>query len=191
MPAKKSTREKTSARAKRPIGLTSAIGPKATTMVVIGVIAGGLFVGARLKSAPKDPSPVSASAEMSAPAKTIAKKAAAPSVSYGSPAAPGTASVAAASTPAANAPAVTITGCLERTDDTFRLKNTTGADAPRSRSWKSGFLKKGSAQIEVVDASRTLKLADQVGHRVSVTGTLVDREMRVRSMRRLAAACGD
>jgi len=84
---------------------------------------------------------------------------------------------------------VTITGCLERDDETFRLKNTSGADAPRSRSWKSAFLKKGSAPVEVVDASKRLKLTNHIGQRVSVTGTLSDGEMRVRSMRRIAASC--
>jgi hypothetical protein len=84
---------------------------------------------------------------------------------------------------------VTITGCLERDDDTFRLKDTTGADAPRLRSWKSGFLKKDSASIGVVDAADGLKLSDHVGQRISVTGLLVDREMRVRSLRRVAASC--
>jgi hypothetical protein len=84
---------------------------------------------------------------------------------------------------------VTITGCLERDDETFRLKDTAGADAPKSRSWKSGFLKKGSASIEVVDASKRLKLPDHVGQRVSVTGVLVNREMQVRSMQRVATSC--
>jgi hypothetical protein len=84
---------------------------------------------------------------------------------------------------------VTITGCLERVDETFRLKDTAGADAPKSRSWKSGFLKKGSASIEVVDASKRLKLPDHVGQRVSVTGVLVNREMQVRSMQRVATSC--
>jgi hypothetical protein len=84
---------------------------------------------------------------------------------------------------------VTISGCLERSDETFRLKDTAGADAPKSRSWKSGFLKKGSASIAVVDASHRLKLPDHVGQRVSVTGSLVDREMQVRSLQRIAASC--
>jgi hypothetical protein len=84
---------------------------------------------------------------------------------------------------------VTITGCLERDDETFRLKDTSGADAPRTRSWKSAFLKKGSAPVEVVDASKRLKLTNHIGQRVSVTGTLSDGEMRVRSMRRIAATC--
>jgi hypothetical protein len=76
---------------------------------------------------------------------------------------------------------VTVTGCLERHDETFRLKDTTGADAAMSRSWKSGFLKKRPAPIEVVDSANRLKLTDHVGQRVSVTGVLADREMQVRS----------
>lgn len=193
MPAKKSTRVKIPVSGKRPIGLTSALGPKATTMVVIGVMAGGILVAARQQSKPKDVPPVSVTSEMGPVAKPAAVKVAATNVASavpaGSESAAAPASTVAVSMPAA--PPVTITGCLERSDDTFRLKNTSGADAPKSRSWKSGFLKKGSAAIEVVDAPRTLKLADQVGHRVSVTGTLVDRQMRVRSLRRVSASCDD
>ena len=97
------------------------------------------------------------------------------------------AEISAGSPSAAKAP-VTITGCLELDNDTFRLKDTTGADAPKSRSWKSGFLKKGQAKIELVAVPGT-NLAGQVGRRVSVTGMLDDREMQVRSVRRLAASC--
>ena len=43
------------------------------------------------------------------------------------------------------AASVTLTGCLERDDETFRLKNTTGDDAPKARSWRSGFLRKRAA----------------------------------------------
>ena len=85
--------------------------------------------------------------------------------------------------------AVTITGCLERNAETFRLKDTAGASAPKARSWKSGFLKKGSATIAVIDAANRVKLPTHVGQRVSVTGTLVDREMRVRSLQRVATSC--
>jgi hypothetical protein len=95
------------------------------------------------------------------------------------------ASKAAAHEPAA----VSITGCLERDADTFRLENTTGADAPKSRSWKSGFLKRRSVSIEVVDAANRLQLPNQVGQRVSVMGVLVDREMRARSLQRVAGSC--
>ena len=92
-------------------------------------------------------------------------------------------------TVAPEATPVTITGCLERDDATFRLKDTTGADAPKSRSWKKGFLKKGMASIEVVDAANRLSLSNHVGQRVSVTGLLVDREMTLRSLQRVAASC--
>jgi hypothetical protein len=96
----------------------------------------------------------------------------------------------AATEPAATLAAVTITGCLERADETtFRLKDTVGEDAPKSRSWKSGFLKKGSTSIEVVDAAHQLKLSDHVGQKVSLTGTLVDREMQVRSLQRVSTSC--
>src|SRR5437016_369288 len=82
--------------------------------------------------------------------------------------------------------AVTITGCLERNAEAFRLKDTAGASAPKARSWKSGFLKKGSATVAVIDAGNRVKLPTHVGQRVSVTGTLVDREMQVRSLQRVA-----
>jgi hypothetical protein len=86
---------------------------------------------------------------------------------------------------------VTITGCLERSDATFRLKETEGDDVPRSRSWKSGFLKKSPASIQVVDAANRLKLPAHVGQRITVTGTLIDRELRGRSLRTVTASCGD
>ena len=85
--------------------------------------------------------------------------------------------------------AVTITGCLERHGETFRLKNTTGTNMPKSRSWKSGFLRKGTPSIAVVDAANDVSLPQHIGQRVSVSGTLEDREMQVRSLRRVAASC--
>jgi hypothetical protein len=91
--------------------------------------------------------------------------------------------------PDADRASVTITGCLQLSDQTFWLKDTAGADAPTSRSWKSGFLKKRPARIEVVDATRALRLANYVGQRVAATGTLVNREMQTRSVLPIAAAC--
>ena len=85
---------------------------------------------------------------------------------------------------------VTLTGCLERSDKEFRLNETTGANAPKARSWKSGFLTKRSASVALVPAG-AIPLASHVGRRVTVTGTLVDREMRVRALRRVAASCDD
>jgi len=78
---------------------------------------------------------------------------------------------------------ITLTGCLEQRGDEFRLKDASGTDAPKSRSWKTGFLTKHTPAIDVVDATHKLKLADHVGQRVSVTGTLVDREMQARTLK--------
>lgn len=84
---------------------------------------------------------------------------------------------------------VTIEGCLERADDTFRLTDTAGTRAPTSRSWKSGFLKKRPAAIEVRDSVKRVNLASHVGQRVSVTGTLVDRQMSIGSLQPISLSC--
>ncbi len=194
MPAKKSTPVKKPVRVKRPIGLTSAIGPKATTIVVICVLAGGILVAARQQQTkPKAlPDPVMSTEMAAASPTTASKRAGANAASATSaPSAVSTATTVTVTGTVPKAPSVTITGCLEAAGDTFRLKDTWGADAPKARSWKSGFLKKGPVTIDVVDGAHTLRMADQVGHRVSVTGTLVDREMRARSVRRLGSLCGE
>jgi hypothetical protein len=85
--------------------------------------------------------------------------------------------------------AVTLTGCLEQSKDAFRLKDTTGENAPKARSWKSGFLKKKTPSIEVIDRANSMQLSRHVGERVVVTGLLIDREMQVRSLRRVASSC--
>jgi ribonuclease E len=85
--------------------------------------------------------------------------------------------------------AVSISGCLVRDDDGFVLKNTSGASAPKSRSWKSGFLKKRAASVELVDASGKLGLQRYVGRRVTATGALNDREMRARSVQSAGSSC--
>lgn len=84
---------------------------------------------------------------------------------------------------------VTITGCLEQDHDTFKLKDTGGADAPKSRNWKTGFIKKHSSSVTLVDGANRLKLGTHVGERVSVTGTMVDRAMQGRSLRSVTASC--
>jgi len=86
---------------------------------------------------------------------------------------------------------VTIAGCLAQDGESFRLKDTSGSDAPKSRSWKTAFLHKGPGSVEVVDGSHRLKLTNHVGERVSVTGTMTDGEMQVRSLRRVASSCSD
>jgi hypothetical protein len=86
---------------------------------------------------------------------------------------------------------VTITGCLETTVDgaEFRLTDTEGIDAPRTRSWRSGFLKKRAAPVQLVELSDLLGLQKYVGHRVVATGLLTSRELRVRSLRSAGSSC--
>jgi len=84
---------------------------------------------------------------------------------------------------------VTITGCLQLSADTFWLKDTSGVDAPKSRSWKSGFLKRRSSPVEIVDAANRLKLTNYVGQRVSATGVLMNREIRARSLQSVGTSC--
>jgi hypothetical protein len=84
----------------------------------------------------------------------------------------------------------TVTGCLELRDDgMFQLKDTEGEHAPKARSWKSGFVKKGSAKIDVFDAGNRLKLGTHVGNRVSISGKLTDRQLRARSLESTSEAC--
>lgn len=89
----------------------------------------------------------------------------------------------------ANVTSVTIRGCLELDDETFWLKDTAGIAAPTSRTWRSGFLTKRPARIEIVDAAKALKLPNYVGQRVAATGTLVNHEMQARSLHRVTASC--
>jgi hypothetical protein len=204
MPLKKSIRSKKSmrlnafTRLKKYTRLTGRIGAGTIALVVIGLLAAAMLIGARQPSQPVDRAsevtqPERAAnqtgAKQAASMTAIAGRGAAQKFDANAEGANASAVESAAKGPAPKSAPVTITGCLERADETFRLKDTAGVDAPKSRSWKSGFLKKGSASIEVVDAANRLRLPDHVGRRVSVTGTLVDREMQIRSLQRVAASC--
>jgi len=194
--AKKSARTKTSPRVSTFTRLTPRqIGYRSMGLAMICVITAGMLISSRELSRPADEATVDTqpdSAAIEADATTASVAIAPRTRANAADEAYAPAMVSAAKEPAAPLAAVTITGCLERADETtFRLKDTVGADAPKSRSWKSGFLKKGSASIEVVDAAHSLKLPDHVGQKVSVTGTLVDREMQVRSLQRVATSCAD
>ena len=90
---------------------------------------------------------------------------------------------------AQNAAPVTIQGCLQAGNEGFWLKDTTGADAPTSRNWKTGFLKKRSTSVEVVEAVDSLRLANYLGQRVAATGSLTNRRLQVRSLHRVAGSC--
>jgi hypothetical protein len=88
-------------------------------------------------------------------------------------------------------PPVTITGCLEVSvnSDEFRLTDTDGAGAPKSRSWKTGFLKKHSAPVLLVEAGDSHSLQAQVGKRVAATGHLSNQELKVSSMHVVSSSC--
>ena len=134
----------------------------------------------RAHSQAKATTPASAPAAAASPAATVAANASAePAPPADTPAIP----------PTAKAAPITITGCLAREDTAYKLKDTTGNNAPKARSWKSGFLKKGAAPVEIYDTANRLKLPAHVGQRVSVTGELRDREMYVRSLQPVAGTC--
>ena len=83
----------------------------------------------------------------------------------------------------------TVEGCLVQEEDQFRLKNTTGEDAPKGRSWKSGFLHKSSKTIDLLDHSHRLNLGRHVGERVAITGVLDNRELQGTALKRVSESC--
>jgi hypothetical protein len=86
---------------------------------------------------------------------------------------------------------VTITGCLEASGngDGFRLTDTEGANAPKARSWRTGFLKKRSAAVDLVGVPDVAALHRQVGQRIAVSGVQTNRDLRVSSVRVVSASC--
>ena len=164
-----------SLRAGKPRRARTAVLAVAVAVALITVVGAAMFASPARET-------VMPQAQRIAENKRAQAELAAPAADY----------AAASSTAASAAPKaapITLTGCLEQRDDEFRLKDASGADVPRTRSWKSGFLKKNSAAIGVVDAAHRLKLQDHVGERVAVTGELVDREMRARALKRVADGC--
>jgi hypothetical protein len=169
--------------------MTHAMRTMSTRTMVIGVLCflgAAMVIGAATSDVHQEaaaPHAQGRAAASSAPA-TAAATTAAP---LAEPAVPTADTMAKAAAP--KVAAVTITGCLERDAETYRLKDTTGDNAPKARSWKSGFLKKNTATVEVIDAPKSAKLPSHVGERVSVTGVLNGRELQVRSLQRLSPSC--
>jgi hypothetical protein len=83
----------------------------------------------------------------------------------------------------------TVEGCLIQDANQFQLRNTSGEDAPKGRSWKSGFLHRSAKTVDVIDQSHRLNLARHVGERVTITGLLDDRELQGTSLKRVAESC--
>jgi hypothetical protein len=176
--------KKSTPRSKKSTRFTGKIRTQAIVLVVIGVVAAAaMLITAGRSSQPTD---IATHAKKASPsdAALLDTTLAADATAANMPAVETPAKTSAKSTP------VTITGCLELANDSFRLKDTSGVEAAKARSWKSGFLKKRPAPIEVVDAANRLQLPTHVGQRVSVTGLLVDREMQGRSLKRIAVSCG-
>jgi hypothetical protein len=134
-------------------------------------------VAASVKTTAKPTGPIAATAIARVPARgdAAATTAQAPPVS----------------TESAGLAPVTLTGCLEMTvdRDEFRLSDTEGVDAPRSRSWRTGFLKKRPTPVALIEPPDPHGLQRQVGQRVAATGLLTDREMRVSAVRVVGPSC--
>ena len=85
---------------------------------------------------------------------------------------------------------VTWTGCLQSEHNMYKLTDLKGSEAPKSRSWKRGFIMKTTRDVRVVGASNSVNLKDHVGHQVSVVGVRNgDSQIRATSVKRMAASC--
>jgi hypothetical protein len=200
MPLKKSTRSKTAAPKKSPA--TGARSRKKSKTPTWSVGAGTMLVaamcvtGAVIVIAARELTPAPRAAAVDTTNESVVateSSKVAPSSTADAPEsamakAPETDTLEPKGTVGRTAP-VTIFGCLQQSNSAFRLTDTDGVDAPKSRSWKTAFLKKGAASIEVTDPGNRNRLASHVGQRLSVTGTLADRQMQVRSIRRISASC--
>ena len=199
MPLKKSTRSKTTATKKSSTAGARSKRKSKTPTWSVGVgtmlVAAICVTGAVIVIAARELTPAPRATADTVPESAVAPDAPKPasSVTRSAPEsamakAPESDAPEAKGTVGRTAP-VTIFGCLEKSEASYRLTDTDGVDAPKSRSWKSAFLKKGSATIQVTDPGNRLHLASHVGQRLSVTGSLVDRQMQVRSIRRISASC--
>ena len=95
----------------------------------------------------------------------------------------------AAEKPAANG-TVTVTGCLRADGNQYKLTSLQGENLPKSRSWKSGYLKKSSKEYQVVSTASNVKLKDHVNHQVTVTGSADgSSQLKARSLKHVAPSC--
>jgi hypothetical protein len=120
----------------------------------------------------------------SGPSKTIQA-----SASY-EPLAVAVASKKPSSTDAKPAADSTYVGCLRSEGDGQKLVLTEvgGKDVPQSRNWKTMFVTKKSAKLEVRPAG-TLALRQHVGQTVQVRGSRVDGRIAARSVKVVGTTC--
>lgn len=92
--------------------------------------------------------------------------------------------------PAPNVPMTTVTGCLKMDGNQYQLTNVQGTQVEKGRNWKTGFITKSTKNVQVVGASSSVKLKDQVGHKVSIVGTKDgETHLKASSVKRVAASC--
>jgi hypothetical protein len=101
------------------------------------------------------------------------------------------ANTASDATSAAAPTPVTISGCLEMSIDRerFRLADTEGANVPKARTWRSGFLKKEATPVDLLEVADPATVRKYVGQRVTATGVVENREMRLQSLRASGNGC--
>jgi hypothetical protein len=120
-----------------------------------------------VKAAPAKPAPAKAAPAKAAPAKVVAAPVAVVPVD------PNT---------------VTMIGCLESDGSNYRLADVQGNQAPKGRSWKTGFVTKKTKNIDLVGVPASLKLQDHVGRKVSVSGLRDDEtHFKARSIKQLGS----
>jgi hypothetical protein len=188
MRAKKPARRKKSKFAKyldRAARQARGLSTRTIWVGVCSLFGAFILIGAATSNVSPDKAPAQSAAKPAATApSTVPEAGTEPVVPPVTPTAADAVATASKSTPM-----TTLTGCLAREDAAYRLKDTAGDEAPRARTWKTGFLKKGAQSVDLYDTSNRAKLPTHVGQRVSVTGELVNREMYVRSVQRVSPSC--
>ncbi len=182
----------------------SVAAPAASSTSTVGASAAHLSqgvaappaVGGSLKKIPAKPAKPLAAASATAPpapSPVAGPRNSETSAAKGADAEPsGTApALAPPSTEIAGLAPVTITGCLEvnANEDRFRLTDAAGQNTPKARSWRTGFLKKRSASVNLVGVSDGPALEKQVGKRVAATGVLTSSDLKVSSVRVVSPSC--
>lgn len=88
-----------------------------------------------------------------------------------------------------NGDMVTYVGCLraEEAGERFMLTEISGPNAPRSRSWKTGFITKRTMDVEVAGPRK--KLTQNVGRLVRITGRRSGHDIVAHSITYAGATC--
>jgi hypothetical protein len=95
--------------------------------------------------------------------------------------------------PAPKVPMTTLTGCLKMDGNQYQLTKIEGSQVEKGRNWKTGFVTKSAKNVQVDGASSSVRLKDQLGHKVSIVGIKDTRDgethLRASSIKRVAASC--